>query len=126
MKFCVNCKNMLYITVEGDKTLKYVCKNCNYAEMDENPTEAICVLESNFEDDENDYKQYMTPYIKYDPTLPRVSNIQCTNAKCNKPANVENEVIYIKYNHMKMKYLYHCCHCNSFWKSSTARKIESS
>jgi hypothetical protein len=26
-------------------------------------------------------------------------------------------VIYIKYDFINMKYLYHCCHCEHFWKN---------
>ena len=30
------------------------------------------------------YKLYINPYIKYDPTLPRVNNLVCPNNKCTK------------------------------------------
>ena len=30
--------------------------------------------------------------------------------------NINNEVIYIKYDNDEMKYLYYCVHCDNFWK----------
>jgi len=36
----------------------------------------------------------------------------------NKKQNqkVDSEVVYIRYNHESMKYLYLCCHCDTVWK----------
>lgn len=115
MKFCEICDNMLYIQAETDTThLKLYCKNCNYSRL-ESPKEMgdTCVAIKNFASDANSYKNYMTPSIKHDPTLPRVNNIKCPeNCKAEK-----NEVIYIKHDHDNMKYLYFCTNCNHFWKS---------
>lgn len=117
MKFCNVCENMMYIQVEDDEhnsvELKYYCKNCNNSTKQKASGMSVPVHEKNFTDDSGSYKYYMTPYIKYDATLPRVSNIKCTNNSCDAK---ENEVIYIKYDHDNMKYLYFCCHCDHFWK----------
>ena len=29
----------------------------------------------------------------------------------------ENEVVFIKYDHVNMKYVYICCHCNHSWEN---------
>lgn len=118
MKFCTHCKNMLYIDVEKDELeLKYFCKNCNFTTMEENRQISHPLIENNYGDDISNYSQYMTSYIKYDPTLPRVRDIKCPNSACMKPKDKDNEVIYIKYDQANMKYLYYCCHCEQFWKS---------
>jgi len=111
MKFCDTCHNMLYISVEEDN-LKHYCKNCNFSTTDNYATRAECIVETNHDVCESgNYKQYMSKYIKYDPTLPRVNNIDCPSCS-TKP----NKVIYIKYDHVNMKYLYYCCHCEHFWR----------
>jgi hypothetical protein len=74
-----------------------------------------CVIDSNYVDDF--HKQYLSPYIAYDPTLPRTSNIPCINKTCQKPASKPQEVIYVKYDVTNMKFLYYCCHCGMFWKT---------
>ena len=116
MRFCEKCNNMLYIKVNSTNVLQYNCKNCNnVTNHDQDEKQSICVLESSYTEDIATYKQFMTPYIKYDVTLPRVNNITCPNPQC--PKDKEKEVIYIKYNHMNMKYLYFCCGCDNFWTS---------
>jgi len=115
MKFCNNCNNMLYLKVEDEK-LVYYCKNCEFSMVDDSP-ESKCIMESSLDEDMSNYKQFVTPYIKFDNTLPRVNNIKCPNPKCTKGAH-DNEVTYIKFNHIKMTYLYYCYHCEHFWKSN--------
>ena len=34
-------------------------------------------------------------------------------SKLNK---LKNRVTYIKYDNVKMKFMYICCHCNNYWK----------
>lgn len=115
MKFCNICNNMLYIKVDKDQLL-YYCKNCDFVTQDDT-TATKCIMENVLDENVSNFKQYITPHIKYDPTLPRVNNIKCPNSKCSKPTDVDNEVIYIKFNPVKMSYLYYCCHCENFWKS---------
>lgn len=116
---------MLYIKLKTDNdgnddgggtVLQYACKKCGNAVTSTDP----CVVDTNYMDDQTAYKQYATKYITYDPTLPRVNNIPCPNPKCVKPANVKDEVIYVKYDFVNLKFLYHCTHCNAFWKSGGA------
>jgi hypothetical protein len=76
--------------------------------------DTIIVSDKKYSNDSANLNSYLTPNIKYDLTLPRVSNIVCPNDSCKPNAN---EVIYIKYDHANMKYLYFCCHCDHFWKN---------
>lgn len=62
------------------------------------------------------YTQYMSKYIKFDPCLPRVKDIECPNgSKCKRPKGADNEVIYIKYDPTNLRYMYVCTHCDHFW-----------
>jgi DNA-directed RNA polymerase subunit M/transcription elongation factor TFIIS len=120
MDFCEKCNNMLYINVEktedGKNQLKNYCKNCNFSKELSN-TKSMSIIETIYEKSENiNYKLFINPYIKYDPTLPRVNNIECNNKECTKEKDKMNEVIYIKYDNENMKYLYYCVYCEKFWK----------
>ena len=134
MEFCKHCDNMLYITVTEEDQMKLYCKNCNYSsiEADDDATNRHvtshkyspaddttysqkCISSVNYNIDTSSYRQYMTPLIKYDMTLPRVNNIDCPKG-CKTKDGGHSEVIYIKYDHQNMKYLYFCCECEEFWK----------
>lgn len=117
MRFCDACNNMLYIKVEDASTLLYFCKNCQ-AVFPEDTSESRCVTENVLDEDVSNYKQYITPYIKFDKTLPKVNNVMCPNQGCTR-GKKDNEVMYIKFNATSMSYLYYCCHCEHFWKSGT-------
>jgi len=118
MEFCKLCDNMLYIkrevTDEQDKLINY-CKNCSKEIELKSDNKSILIFENNYEKEKINYKLFVNPYIKYDPTLPRVNNLVCPNNKCTKKKNEDNEVIYIKYDNENMKYLYYCVYCEEFW-----------
>ena len=114
MKFC-QCGNMFYVSVNEEKKLVYYCKSCNTKEVKQT-NESELIISDNKIDDSIKYSQYINKYIKFDPSLPRVNNIKCTNDKCSNKDDTKSEVIFIKYDTMNMKYLYYCCHCDHFWK----------
>ena len=72
-----------------------------------------CVIDNNFKDDF--HRQFITPYIAYDPTLPRTDVIPCVNKECKRPASRKEEVVFVKYDANNLRYLYYCCHCGMFW-----------
>lgn len=121
MRFCKACDNMLYVQVkDAGETgrgleLAYACKSCGRTEV---AGASACVIDTNYRDDQSSWRQFATPYIRHDPTLPRVSSIPCPNAKCTRPPAEEREVIYVKYDAKDLRFLYHCCHCGVFWKST--------
>jgi len=114
LEFCPECRNMLSISVNGDK-LDRKCLNCNFTKTQDHSSSAVLIASNNATSDIA-HRRYMTKDIKYDPTLPRVKNIVCINEACSKPADVENQVIYIKYDYQNLNYLYFCCHCEHFWR----------
>ncbi len=121
MKFCKNCNNMYYIKLEGENCDKilYYCRNCgdaNYELMEEGK----CILKEHIT--KNDSKNItINSYTKLDNTLPRLNYIKCPNEKCNSnniDFDIENrEIIYIRYDHVNMKYLYLCSHCDTTWNT---------
>jgi DNA-directed RNA polymerase subunit M/transcription elongation factor TFIIS len=124
MKFCTGCDNMLETELRNATTkpeLWYVCRHCGLADaVADGDGKSTMIMSTDYSDDKTLYMQYVTPYIRHDPTLPRVSDIKCASAKCKRPPSEEEEVIYIKYDPVQLKYLYHCLHCGTFWKSGGA------
>ena len=47
-----------------------------------------------------------------------MTNIKCPNpeCKCNKNEDLEQDVVYLRYDDEEMKYIYLCCHCDFQWK----------
>lgn len=117
MLFCSVCNNMLYVSTCVDQKLCYKCNMCGKNEVINSTNESICIIDDNKVDDEILYDQYLTNYIKHDPSLPRVNNIICPNVHCTRKENEEPETIYLKYDFAQMKYLYHCCYCQYFWRN---------
>ena len=109
---------MLYLRLD-DGNMQYHCKSCSHLsdlqdDADLEPTSSTtCVIDNNYDDDF--HKQYITPYIAYDPTLPRSSEIACINKQCLRTPDKPNDVRYVKVNANDMRYLYSCSHCGYFW-----------
>jgi DNA-directed RNA polymerase subunit M/transcription elongation factor TFIIS len=125
MKFCKECENMLYIRLlaEDSNKLIYYCRNCGNS-YDEIGEDNICVLNTNISSQEKAYLQDINEYTKLDPTLPRTKNIKCPNQSC--PSNSsddstqkKNEVIYLRYDDVNLKYVYICTHCDQIWKTNS-------
>lgn len=114
MKFCEKCDNMYYIGINPDNTnkLTHYCRNCNHVD-DRISTEGLCLLNTNFNSGEQDYKNLINEYTKLDPTLPRLYNTKCPNNDCK----TENGVIYLRYDNGNMKYVYMCVDCDMVWKT---------
>lgn len=120
MKFCNQCSNMLYISIDENDTNKliYYCRNCG--EKDESITdEGVCVLNTQLKKGEQKFNHIINKYTKLDPTLPRIYNLKCPNSACK--SNVDDkgnpEVIYIRYDDNNLKYLYLCSECDNIWKT---------
>lgn len=142
MLFCSVCQNMLYIAESkkdenetNTSMLNFTCKNCGYilennnnqtrlisekqftdtSDKNNNENENSCIMKINCEDDIKNFKQYQTPFIKYDYTLPRLRNVKCPN-NCKEQDGLPSEVICIKYDTKNIKFLYFCTACEYFWK----------
>lgn len=121
MHFCKNCNNMYYIKLSDndENQLIYYCRKCG----DEDTSiqqQNVVVSTKHLKKKEQKFHHIINKYTKLDPTLPRVSIIDCPNKGC--PSNavedsekVEGEVIYMRYDDENMKYVYLCCHCDTVW-----------
>jgi hypothetical protein len=118
IKFCENCDMKLEYYTDTEKTppqLYLGCKACGYKEE---TNEKKCIYN-------NDYKIDLSqiinqnPFLEYDITLPSIQdnkNIKCPNDECitNKEKK-PTDIIYIKYDHVNMKYSYICRDCKQCW-----------
>jgi DNA-directed RNA polymerase subunit M/transcription elongation factor TFIIS len=121
MEFCKVCQNMLYLKTEADQSLVRYCKYCNFSQQDAPMLgKSVCVSKTIYTEDDLLYMQHQNKYLRYDPTLPRVNDvgIQCPNGECSGAgAGEEGRVIYIKYDHINMKYFYVCDHCGTVFQN---------
>ena len=87
MHFCSVCHNMYYLKIVEDEegndntTLAYYCRNCGNSDT-MLMTENNCVSNTQIKRTEQNYNHIINEYTKYDPTLPRISTINCPNAAC--------------------------------------------
>lgn len=117
MKFCTQCNNMLYSIEEREKQAFLKCRSCPYEEpiTKENPV----VYDHDIQQDTS--VQYsINPYLKYDPTLPRFTNMVCPNETCQTRGK-ESNVVGIKLDPVNVLWLYQCAVCNATWKQLARR-----
>lgn len=112
--FCQTCKYYLYLD-QDNETLRRICRNCGYQEEEKGGL----VLEIDLKEKTSEgYKILMNEFTKNDPTLPHVNTIKCPNTDCaTNTSGKENDVIYIKYDAVNMKFLYICNVCDTKWRS---------
>lgn len=126
MEFCKKCDNMYYIQInQGDHdNLIYYCRNCGNEETNLSNLD-MCVSKTTYKET-TPVEFGANPYIKLDPTLPRVTNIKCPNSECSRNKtektdtdnnNKKEEIIYLRYDDANMKYLYLCPCCDFVWKN---------
>lgn len=132
MHFCKNCDNMYYLFLgstddENVDKIRYNCKKCGHIDDSINDdTNKYIITHTNIKKKEQQFHHIINKYTKLDPTLPRISNINCPNASCisNKDLTeeldtpVENEIIYMRYDDENLKYVYICCNCDTIWKNN--------
>jgi hypothetical protein len=130
MLFCDVCGNMVYMSIRSEASesgtgdvgvatpqLRCICKSCGFTSTAGAGQCSSAVFTANYGDDQNTYKQYMSRHIKDDPTLPHTEDIACINEKCSRAEGQKRDVIFVKYDAKRLRYLYHCVHCREFWKS---------
>jgi DNA-directed RNA polymerase subunit M/transcription elongation factor TFIIS len=136
---------MYYIRLlQGDtKQLTYYCRKCG--NEDSTITESsVVVSKTNIKKSQQKFNHIVNKYTKLDPTLPRVSNINCPNESCSSNGGdggiastsgaserkdgegddhhkkVENEIIYLRYDNDNMKYIYLCANCDTIWQTENS------
>ena len=122
MKFCSTCNNMYYISVsdtEVDK-LEYYCRNCGNKDDANDIPGTMSVSNVQLVNDVTNMSHIINKYTKLDPTIPRISNIQCPNVECptNKDDKHKAEILYIRYDEDNLKYIYMCSTCDTTWKTN--------
>lgn len=119
MHFCNVCDNMYYLKIGEDANkLIYYCRHCGNEDTSLNK-DNVCVSKTQIKRSEEKYIHVINEYTKKDPTLPRIKTIRCPNQAC--PSNTkeaDNEVLYIRYDDINIKYIYMCAHCDTTWKTS--------
>jgi DNA-directed RNA polymerase subunit M/transcription elongation factor TFIIS len=115
MKFCPACHNILYtldeeLNKDGKKFACLKCRKCDYKEhLDKNnPIVYEHILKETTVE-----KLILNPYLKYDPTLPRFTEIVCPSKECG-----EKEVVGLKVDQQNLIWMYQCVHCDTIWKQS--------
>ena len=122
MNFCSKCDNLYYIKLEDENcnNISYYCRNCGNSENNLIDL-GKCVLKENISKNESNFSININKYTKLDVTLPRINYIKCPNEACesnNEEFDINNrEILYIRYDHNNMKYIYLCSHCDYTWKT---------
>ncbi len=112
MKFCPECRNMLYEMSVVEGVMSYRCRKCSYSE----PVSAM-VYEHKLQEDTT--AQFAAnPYLKEDPTLPRFTTIRCPNASCPSKSDGKNDVVGVKVDATNVVWMYQCARCETTWKQS--------
>jgi len=123
MRFCKLCENWLYPQLDEESRMVLCCKNCSFSMHPESDEDACISHTSGDAAGSTDYRRLMNADIAHDPTLPRVRHIKCANASCPS-TDANREVIYLKYDPVALKFLYHCCTCQAFWLGANAVSLE--
>ena len=97
------------------------CRNCGNEEKSENKGNILISKKTKKKD--VTLHHFINEYTKLDPTIPRINYIDCIEKDC--PSNIddpktrkEKDILYIKYDREKLKYLYMCCHCDTIWDNN--------
>lgn len=112
MKFCQKCNNMLYSVTQTEGKAFLSCRSCDYKEeiTKQNPV----VYEHDLRQDTS-VQHSINPYLKYDPTLPRFTNMVCPNSECPTKGKDSN-IVGVKLDPVNVVWLYQCSECNNTWK----------
>jgi ribosomal protein S14 len=144
---------MYYIRLTESNAIVYYCRNCGNEDstvtIDNLVVSHTCLRQTGGKQTNG-----VNKYTKLDPTLPRISTIQCPNSECpcNRNHNptqyadratitgttaeaneaeasdaneanqvdadaVPREVIYLRYDDIRLKYIYLCAVCNTIWNT---------
>jgi len=123
MKFCSNCENMYYLSIDQDDSdkLMYYCRNCGSQDDSVSTSSSSVISSVQLTQSETSMSRIVNKYTKLDPTLPRINRIPCPNAECDtNTKETSREIIYIRYDDTNIKYMYLCSTCDYVWKTNEA------
>jgi hypothetical protein len=72
---------MYYIRLTETNVIVYYCRNCGH-EDDTITIDNIVVSQTSLQQTGSSHANMVNKYTKLDPTLPRISTIQCPNTEC--------------------------------------------
>jgi len=120
MHFCTVCQNMYYIRIDSENPNKLIhyCRNCGNEE-ELTGSSNIYISKTQVKKSKQNFNHIVNKYTKLDPTLPRINTVLCPNVECvtNKDGK-PREIIYIRYDNSKMKYIYLCSDCETVWQTN--------
>ena len=119
MNFCDVCENKLYLSIDGNNANKliYYCQNCGNVK---DSTNSFSVSKIQLKNSQQEFTHFINKNTKYDPTLPRITNMLCPNPECTTNHAKDSpsaEIIVIRYDEINMKYVYVCASCDTVWKT---------
>lgn len=115
MKFCPDCKYMLYTVEEEEGSgVKLKCRKCAYTE-----DAPVLLYEHNLREDTT-ARLIVNPYLTQDPTLPRFKTIQCANEDCPSRGK-ESDIVGLKIDSTNVVWMYQCAVCSTSWKQAARR-----
>lgn len=112
MKFCSECNNFLYHIEERAGVAYLKCRSCPFEEA---ITKANPVVYEHDLQQDTSIQYSINPYLKYDPTLPRFTNMVCPNDKCSTRGR-ESNIVGIKLDSVNVSWMYQCAVCETTWK----------
>jgi len=109
---------MYYIRIGESEpaTLHYYCRNCGH--VDDKLTVNNISVSKTSNGQQPNVNNFVNKYTKFDPTLPRTTNMPCPNSNCatnDEKNNVDPEIVYIRYDEDELKYIYICSKCDTTW-----------
>lgn len=119
LQFCPVCDNMLYIRTTDEGT-QYHCRSCRHVQAIAPDKEAVCVTDTLLSDDAIRYMRYVSPMLHTDPSMPHSASIPCRSEHCTRPPGEASDVVVVKYDYERLRFLYSCAHCKAFWVSADA------
>jgi DNA-directed RNA polymerase subunit M/transcription elongation factor TFIIS len=99
----------------GEKFAVLSCRKCEYKEpiTRENPV----VYEHLLREDKSD-RLSLNPYLKFDPTLPRFTEIVCPEKECPSKHGEKSDVVGVKLDSKELVWMYQCANCDTTWKQN--------
>jgi len=121
MRFCLICRNYLFLQDEADSSLQLLCRHCGYNEtMAPKSASDALILETSFHTSVNHIQtvNHLNEYTRLDPTLPHLKTIACPNQSCESQKSPDSrDILYIKTDAKALKYQYSCTLCKTQWGS---------
>lgn len=111
IEYCPTCDNMLYMQSDA-RVLELHCRYCRFSRplAADELKRPIHTTDMATEDDALVHR-FCNPNIKYDRTLPRVTDVQCPQPGCE-----GGEVIVSRYDDVNLRYMFFCTACEKFWQ----------